>query len=41
MSEVDPGMVTTFTGGLHDRYGFATDVAHLTSFGTCATCDGQ
>ena len=41
VSEVDPGMVSTFTRALHDRYGFTTDVGHLTIFGTCALCDGR
>lgn len=41
VGEVDPRVVTTFTDGLLDRYGFRTDVGHLTIFGTCATCDGQ
>jgi Fur family ferric uptake transcriptional regulator len=41
ISEVDPGMVSAFTAALHDRYGFTTDVGHLTIFGSCARCDGQ
>ena len=26
------------TEALQERYGFATDVGHLTVFGTCAEC---
>jgi Fur family ferric uptake transcriptional regulator len=36
--EVDPAEIGSFTARLRDRYGFTTDVGHLTVFGTCSAC---
>ena len=36
--EVDRALVDPMTRSLHERYGFATDVGHLTVFGSCADC---
>jgi Fur family ferric uptake transcriptional regulator len=41
ITEVAPEVIESFTATLRDRYGFSTDVGHLTIFGTCATCDGE
>jgi len=41
VSEADPELIASFTGALLDRYGFTTDVGHLTIFGACRRCDGQ
>jgi Fur family ferric uptake transcriptional regulator len=41
ITEVSPEVVAPLTGILHEDYGFATDVGHLTIFGTCRACDGQ
>ena len=38
VTEVTPEEVAPMTNVLKDRYGFATDVGHLTVFGTCRTC---
>jgi Fur family transcriptional regulator, ferric uptake regulator len=39
--EVDPALVDPMTQSLHERYGFATDVGHLTVFGSCADCGAE
>jgi Fur family transcriptional regulator, ferric uptake regulator len=39
--EVDPALVDPMTRSLHERYGFATDVGHLTVFGSCADCGAE
>jgi len=41
ITEVEPDVVEPFTGMLQERYGFATDVGHLTVFGTCASGEGH
>jgi len=41
VTEVSPEVVEPLTGMLREDYGFATDVGHLTIFGTCRSCDGQ
>jgi Fur family ferric uptake transcriptional regulator len=41
VTEVSPEVVEPLTGTLREDYGFATDVGHLTIFGTCRSCDGQ
>ena len=38
VTEVTPEEVAPMTDVLRERYGFATDVGHLTVFGTCRTC---
>ncbi|MFL6131978.1 MAG: Fur family transcriptional regulator [Nocardioidaceae bacterium] len=38
VTEVTPEEVTPMTDVLRERYGFATDVGHLTVFGTCKAC---
>jgi Fur family transcriptional regulator, ferric uptake regulator len=38
ITEVAPEVVDPLTRSLHDRYGFTTDVGHLTVFGTCEKC---
>ena len=38
VTEVAPEVVEPMTGTLRDRYGFTTDVGHLTVFGTCRDC---
>ncbi|MGN6574690.1 MAG: Fur family transcriptional regulator [Nocardioides sp.] len=38
VSEVDQDIIDPMTEALQQRYGFATDVGHLTVFGTCAEC---
>jgi Fur family ferric uptake transcriptional regulator len=39
--EVASELVEPLTGTLRERYGFSTDVGHLTIFGTCSRCDGE
>jgi Fur family ferric uptake transcriptional regulator len=39
--EVLPELVEPLAATLTERYDFATDVGHLTIFGTCAACRGQ
>ena len=41
VTEVEPEVVEPFTGLLRERYGFATDVGHLTVFATCSRCEGH
>ncbi len=36
--EVEPEVVEPLCESLTDRYGFTTDVGHLTIFGTCKNC---
>jgi Fur family ferric uptake transcriptional regulator len=36
--EVAPDVVAATTEALHGRYGFTTDVGHLTIFGACRDC---
>jgi Fur family transcriptional regulator, ferric uptake regulator len=38
VTEVTPQEVAPMTEVLQGRYGFATDIGHLTVFGTCRTC---
>ena len=38
VSEVEPQVIEPLTDSLRERYGFSTDVGHLTVFGTCAGC---
>jgi Fur family transcriptional regulator, ferric uptake regulator len=38
ITEVAPEVVAPMTEALRGGYGFATDVGHLTVFGTCSTC---
>lgn len=38
VTEVDPAEVAALVSALHAKYGFETDVGHLTVFGTCAQC---
>ena len=38
VSEVDQDIIDPMTAALQERHGFATDVGHLTVFGTCAEC---
>jgi Fur family ferric uptake transcriptional regulator len=38
ITEVSPDVVEPMTRTLHDRYGFTTDIGHLTIFGTCRDC---
>jgi len=38
ITEVAPEVVAPLTSSLQQRYGFTTDVGHLTVFGTCADC---
>jgi Fur family ferric uptake transcriptional regulator len=40
ITEVAPEVVGPMTDALRGRYGFATDLGHLTVFGTCRTCTG-
>jgi Fur family ferric uptake transcriptional regulator len=39
--EVAPDVIRPLTDNLQQRYGFTTDVGHLTIFGLCTDCDGQ
>ncbi len=41
ITEADHEVIDAFTESLRERYGFTTDVGHLTIFGTCAACDGE
>jgi Fur family ferric uptake transcriptional regulator len=41
VTEVEPTVVEPLGDTLRDRFGFSTDVGHLTIFGLCRTCDGQ
>lgn len=41
ITEVDPVVVEPLTSSLQDRYGFITDVGHLTIFGSCRDCPGE
>ena len=38
ITEVAPEVIEPLTSMLLQRYGFATDVGHLTIFGSCADC---
>jgi Fur family ferric uptake transcriptional regulator len=38
ITEAPEELVAPMTEALADRYGFRTDVGHLTVFGTCAAC---
>lgn len=38
VTEADPGVAAGLVGTLHERFAFATDVRHLTVFGTCRDC---
>jgi Fur family transcriptional regulator, ferric uptake regulator len=40
ITEVAPEVIEAFTSTLEERYGFTTDVGHLTVFGTCKSCEG-
>ena len=39
VTEVSPDVIAATTSELHARYGFTTDVGHLTIFGTCRDCE--
>lgn len=39
--EVHTEVVAPLTSTLVERYGFRTDVGHLTIFGVCPDCDGE
>ncbi len=39
ITEVPPEVVEPMTQGLSRRYGFHTDIGHLTVFGTCRDCE--
>ncbi len=41
ITEVSPDVIDPLTGMLRERYGFVTDVGHLTIFGSCADCHRQ
>jgi Fur family ferric uptake transcriptional regulator len=41
VTQVDPGAVGPLVSALDSRYGFETDVGHLTVFGRCARCRGR
>ena len=41
ITEVAPELIEPLAGTLSERYDFATDVGHLTIFGTCGRCHGQ
>ena len=41
ITEVASELFEPLTDTLLDRYGFTTDVGHLTIFGTCGRCHGQ
>jgi Fur family ferric uptake transcriptional regulator len=36
--EAEPAVVAPMVDSLEERYGFATDIGHLTIFGTCRSC---
>jgi Fur family ferric uptake transcriptional regulator len=38
ITEVDPMLILPMTSMLEERFGFTTDVGHLTIFGTCTNC---
>jgi Fur family transcriptional regulator, ferric uptake regulator len=38
ITEVAPAVIDPMTALLRARYGFLTDIGHLTIFGTCAKC---
>jgi Fur family ferric uptake transcriptional regulator len=38
ITEVEPEVIKPLTDVLEERYGFTTDVGHLTVFGTCRNC---
>ena len=38
ITEVDAGLIQPMTSMLQGRYGFTTDIGHLTIFGACADC---
>jgi Fur family ferric uptake transcriptional regulator len=38
VTEVSPEVIEPMVRSLHQRYGFTTDVGHLTIFGTCRSC---
>jgi Fur family transcriptional regulator, ferric uptake regulator len=40
VTEVGPDAIRPLITGLEERYGFETDVGHLTVFGRCAECRG-
>ena len=41
ITQVPPGAVGALVSVLDGKYGFQTDVGHLTVFGRCATCRGN
>jgi Fur family ferric uptake transcriptional regulator len=41
VTEVGPDVIATTTDALHGRYGFHTDVGHLTIFGRCRACTAR
>lgn len=38
ITEVAPGVIEPMTSTLRERFGFDTDIGHLTVFGTCRSC---
>ena len=38
VNEVAPEVIEPMTAELEQRYGFTTDIGHLTIFGTCRSC---
>jgi len=41
ITQIGPEEVSPLTGALAGKYGFETDVGHLTVFGRCADCRGS
>src|SRR5260370_9407490 len=41
ITQVPPGAVDALVSALDERYGFQTDVGHLTVFDRCANCRGN
>ena len=41
ITEVAPEAVEPMTRAVRERYGFITDVGHLSVFGTCANCSAS
>jgi Fur family transcriptional regulator, ferric uptake regulator len=40
ITQVPPGAVAALVSALDEKYGFKTDVGHLTVFGRCESCRG-
>ncbi|HEY5987300.1 MAG TPA: Fur family transcriptional regulator [Streptosporangiaceae bacterium] len=41
ITQVTPDAVATLVAGLDEKFGFRTDVGHLTVFGQCSACRGS